>query len=53
MCGHFTRNYTWEQLHALYSLSARGSNLQARLMTRHNAKYISELKAETAADDRG
>jgi len=32
MCGRFTRNYTWQQVHAFYSLipSAPTSNLQPR-----------------------
>jgi putative SOS response-associated peptidase YedK len=30
MCGRFTRNYTWAQIHAMYSLSSPASNLQAR-----------------------
>jgi hypothetical protein len=32
MCGRFTRNYTWEQIHALYRLTAPAAipNLQPR-----------------------
>jgi putative SOS response-associated peptidase YedK len=32
MCGRFTRNYTWEQIHALYRLTALAAipNLQPR-----------------------
>src|SRR5262245_57069477 len=32
MCGRFTRNYTWEQIHALYRLTAPAAipNLQTR-----------------------
>src|SRR5437870_13805673 len=32
MCGRFTRNYTWEQIHALYRLTALAAipNLQSR-----------------------
>lgn len=28
MCGRFTRNYTWAQIHAMYSLTSVPSNLQ-------------------------
>jgi putative SOS response-associated peptidase YedK len=28
MCGRFTRNYTWAQIHAMYSLTSPASNLQ-------------------------
>ena len=28
MCGRFTRNYTWAQIHAMYSLVSPASNLQ-------------------------
>ena len=28
MCGRFTRNYTWSQIHAMYSLVSSASNLQ-------------------------
>jgi putative SOS response-associated peptidase YedK len=30
MCGRFTRNYTWAQIHAMYSLTSPASNLQPR-----------------------
>src|SRR5450830_974548 len=30
MCGRFTRNYTWAQIHAMYSLVSSASNLQPR-----------------------
>jgi putative SOS response-associated peptidase YedK len=30
MCGRFTRNYTWAQIHAMYSLVSPASNLQPR-----------------------
>jgi putative SOS response-associated peptidase YedK len=30
MCGRFTRNYTWAQIHAMYSLTSPASNLQTR-----------------------
>ena len=30
MCGRFTRNYTWAQIHAMYSITPSGSNLQPR-----------------------
>jgi|SRR6266566_5275517 len=30
MCGRFTRNYTWRQIHALYRLMSPASNLQPR-----------------------
>ena len=30
MCGRFTRNYTWAQIHAMYSLMSPASNLQPR-----------------------
>jgi len=30
MCGCFTRNYTWVQIHAMYSLVSPASNLQPR-----------------------
>jgi hypothetical protein len=30
MCGRFTRNYTWRQIHALYRLTSPASNLQPR-----------------------
>jgi putative SOS response-associated peptidase YedK len=30
MCGRFTRNYTWTQIHAMYSLVSSASNLQPR-----------------------
>src|ERR1019366_6251381 len=30
MCGCFTRNYTWAQIHAMYSLVSSASNLQPR-----------------------
>ena len=28
MCGRFTRNYTWAQIHAMYSLTSVPSNVQ-------------------------
>ena len=30
MCGRYTLNYTWAQIHALYSLTSPASNLQPR-----------------------
>src|SRR5450759_4365782 len=30
MCGRFTRNYTWAQIHAMYLLVSPASNLQPR-----------------------
>jgi putative SOS response-associated peptidase YedK len=30
MCGRFTRNYTWAQIYAMYSLTSPPSNLQPR-----------------------
>ena len=30
MCGRFTRNYTWAQIHSMYSLVSPASNLQPR-----------------------
>jgi len=30
MCGRFTRNYTWAQIQAMYSLTSPASNLQPR-----------------------
>jgi putative SOS response-associated peptidase YedK len=30
MCGRFTRNYTWQQIQALYRLTSPASNLQPR-----------------------
>jgi putative SOS response-associated peptidase YedK len=30
MCGRFTRNYTWAQIHGMYSLISPASNLQPR-----------------------
>lgn len=30
MCGRFTRNYTWAQIHEMYSLVSSASNLQPR-----------------------
>src|SRR5438045_4120780 len=30
MCGRFTRNYTWAQIHAMYSLTSPPANLQPR-----------------------
>src|SRR5450759_2816252 len=30
MCGRFTRNYHWAQIHAMYSLVSSASNLQPR-----------------------
>ena len=30
MCGRFTREYTWAQIHAMYSLTSPASNLQPR-----------------------
>lgn len=30
MCGRFTRNYTWRQIHEMYALTGAASNLQPR-----------------------
>jgi putative SOS response-associated peptidase YedK len=30
MCGSLTRNYTWAQIHAIYSLTSPASNRQPR-----------------------
>jgi putative SOS response-associated peptidase YedK len=47
MCGRFTREYTWAQIHAMYSLTSGTSNLQPR----YNICPTTEVDVVVRGDD--
>lgn len=52
MCGRFTRQYTWAELHALYTLSVGLENERSNLQPRYNICPTTTIDAVVERDGR-